>query len=119
MLIWLVVSFSLLQQGNEEALVGQVRQQFRMNMHETDEAKVSACRGQQWQAGSGGRAAAGSRNAVQFNTGQDCCDHWHSLKCTACLLHASDSGTQRGVSCGGGVARKHWAAESMGTVLHS
>jgi len=29
-----------LQQGNEEALVGQVRQQFRMNMHETDEAKV-------------------------------------------------------------------------------
>lgn len=31
---------SFLQQGNEEALVGQVRQQFRMNMHETDEAKV-------------------------------------------------------------------------------
>lgn len=30
-----------LQQGNEEALVSQVRQQFRMNMHETDEAKVS------------------------------------------------------------------------------
>lgn len=28
------------RQGNEEALVGQVRQQFRMNMHETDEAKI-------------------------------------------------------------------------------
>jgi hypothetical protein len=31
---------SELQQGNEAALVGQVREQFRMNMHETDEAKV-------------------------------------------------------------------------------
>jgi hypothetical protein len=29
-----------MQQGNEAALVGQVRQQFRMNMHESDEAKV-------------------------------------------------------------------------------
>lgn len=31
---------SAMQQGNEEALVDQVRQQFRMNMHETDETKV-------------------------------------------------------------------------------
>jgi hypothetical protein len=30
----------VLQQGNEAALVGQVREQFRLNMHETDEAKV-------------------------------------------------------------------------------
>ncbi len=28
------------RQGNEAALVGEVRQQFRMNMHEEDEAKV-------------------------------------------------------------------------------
>lgn len=29
------------RQGNESALVDQVRQQFRMNMHETDEAKIT------------------------------------------------------------------------------
>ncbi|WIA09385.1 hypothetical protein OEZ86_011973 [Tetradesmus obliquus] len=28
------------RQGNEATLVGQVREQFRMNMHETDEAKI-------------------------------------------------------------------------------
>jgi hypothetical protein len=39
----------VLQQGNEEALVGQVRQQFRMNMHETDEAKVNPRSAWAWQ----------------------------------------------------------------------
>lgn len=29
-----------LQQGNEAALKDQVRQQFKMNMHETDDAKI-------------------------------------------------------------------------------
>lgn len=32
-----------LQQGNEAILVGQVREQFRMNMQETDAAKVRSC----------------------------------------------------------------------------
>jgi len=39
-----------LQQGNEPALKDQVRQQFRMNMHEEDEVKVSSRRGSPWHA---------------------------------------------------------------------
>jgi hypothetical protein len=35
-----MLSLCRLQQGNEATLVGQVQEQFRMNMHETDEAKV-------------------------------------------------------------------------------
>lgn len=69
-----------LQQGNEAALADQVRQQFRMNMHETDEGKVGA--------------------ASACALGGKLCLHRHAGD-TARLLFAActaDSATQGGVS---------------------